>query len=106
MAKLYPGSAGWANKYGAAGGGCLKRHQHPARALVLNRFRQRFCSPPSLSSRVVDVPAPSSSTVSTAGRVTFYRLELVEGQPTRYRMDGREYDMIGETVTVGNRFPG
>jgi len=41
-----------------------------------------------------------TSTVSTAKRVSFYRLELVEGDPTSYRFDGQVYPMRRERVTV------
>ena len=44
-----------------------------------------------------------TSTVSTARRAIFYRLQLVPGQPTRYRFDGEEYEMNRETVSVGQQ---
>lgn len=44
-----------------------------------------------------------TSTVSTAKRASFYRLELVAGNPTQYRFDGQVFDMRRETVTVGER---
>jgi acyl-homoserine-lactone acylase len=44
-----------------------------------------------------------TSTVSTAKRHSFYRLKLVPGHPTRYLFDGKEMNMIAETVTVGGQ---
>jgi len=41
-----------------------------------------------------------TSTVSTAKRVSFYRLELVPGDPTRYLFDGVARPMKQERVTV------
>ncbi len=44
-----------------------------------------------------------TSTVSTAKRMTFYRLELVPGDPTRYVFDGVEWPLLRETVHVPSR---
>ena len=44
-----------------------------------------------------------TSTVSTAKRQTFYRLQLVPGKPTQYLYDGVAHDMREETVTVGEQ---
>jgi acyl-homoserine-lactone acylase len=39
-------------------------------------------------------------TVSTAKRFTLFRLDLVRGKPTSYRVDGRTVPMTRQTVTV------
>ncbi len=44
-----------------------------------------------------------TSTVSTAKRMSFYQLTLVEGQPTQYVFDGETHDMVRETVSVNGR---
>ncbi len=44
-----------------------------------------------------------TSTVSTAKRHSFYQLQLVPGEATRYLFDGKEYDMVRETVSVNGR---
>lgn len=41
-----------------------------------------------------------TSTVQTGPLFTFYRLNLVPGNPTQYMFDGQPRDMIKETVTV------
>jgi acyl-homoserine-lactone acylase len=41
-----------------------------------------------------------TSTVSTAKRMSFYRLELVPGDPTRYVFDGVARPLVRETVSV------
>lgn len=41
-----------------------------------------------------------SNTVSTAKRMTFYRLDLVAGKADHYLFDGKEYAMQEEQVTV------
>ena len=42
-----------------------------------------------------------TSTVSTAKRASFFRLQLVPGKPTQYLFDGEARQMVAETVTVG-----
>lgn len=41
-----------------------------------------------------------TSTVSTAPRMTFYRLELVPGHPTEYLFDGKPEKMLATTVSI------
>ncbi|MCZ6831959.1 MAG: penicillin acylase family protein [Gammaproteobacteria bacterium] len=44
-----------------------------------------------------------TSTVSTAKRQSFYRLQLLPGKPTWYLFDGAAREMKQETVTVGGQ---
>jgi acyl-homoserine-lactone acylase len=44
-----------------------------------------------------------TSTVSTAKRFSFYQLQLVDGNSTQYIFDGKNYDMVRETVSVNGR---
>lgn len=41
-----------------------------------------------------------TSTVSTAPRMTFYRLQLVPGHPTEYLFDGKPEKMLATTVSI------
>src|SRR3546814_7535805 len=44
-------------------------------------------------------------TVSYAARMTLFEVDLVPGSPTRYRLDGRERDMVRVPVTIDVKRP-
>src|SRR3546814_1512377 len=46
-----------------------------------------------------------TQTVSYAARMTLFEVDLVPGSPTRYRLDGRERDMVRVPVTIDVKRP-